>query len=379
MTFSLNTSKLAQSILQSIEVPPVPPLSPSALKDKMRGVIFGNALGDALGLRTEFLPTSSAKSIWGVDALRLTDWPEYRRAMPIADWTDDTDQMILIIDGFLSNASVSQQDFARRMIQWRDHGFSELGDCKGMGIGSTVNCVLKHPAFLDDPFSAAFDVWEQSWYQVAANGALMRCSVLGVIGFQDLGQVVKQTIDIANVTHADPRCVATCVAFTSLVALMLSGHSPESAYEYSVLIGKRSLELYTRMIEKKMIKAGAGRMQDKFDKEKKESFGAGLFDEYVDKELDQMGPFDREALGYTYLCFGSAFWAVRQGEWTQAIREICVRGGDADTNAAVAGAGLGCKVGYRLLPEQLVQQLKHFDWLWQKVERLLSVLVPDEV
>ena len=379
MIFSLNTTKLSNTILESLSIPSVPGLSPSELKDKIRGVIFGNALGDALGLRTEFQSTSSSKSIWGSTNLQLLDWPEYRRSLPRADWTDDTDQMILIIDGFLHSSSVNQQDFARRLIDWRDHGFSELGDSKGMGIGSTVNSVLKQPGFTEDPFLAAFDVWEKSWYQLAANGALMRSSVLGVIGFQDLRQVVKQTIEITNVTHADPRCVATCTAFTSFIALTLLGHSFESAYEYSVEIGKRTLEVYTSKIEKKMISLGKFKFREKFEKEKNESFLIGLFEKYLDKELDQIGPFDREDLGYTYLCFGTAFWAVRQVLWTDAIREICIRGGDADTNAAVAGAALGCKVGFRGLPGDLVQQMIHFECLWQKVERLLSVLVPDEV
>ena len=48
---------------------------------------------------------------------------------------------------------------------------------------------------------------------------------------------------------------------------------------------------------------------------------------------------------------------------------IFQQGGDADTNAAVAGALLGCKLGSRdHMPETWLHQLKHRDWLDEQTE-----------
>lgn len=56
-----------------------------------------------------------------------------------ADWTDDTDQMILIIDNVLSSGGkVDSVDFAKRLKYWINHGFPVLGDVGGSGIGQTV-------------------------------------------------------------------------------------------------------------------------------------------------------------------------------------------------------------------------------------------------
>ena len=52
---------------------------------------------------------------------------------------------------------------------------------------------------------AAADIWEQSGKYVAPNGAVMRTSILGVYKYDDLEEVKKNAINIAKVTHADPR------------------------------------------------------------------------------------------------------------------------------------------------------------------------------
>lgn len=45
------------------------------------------------------------------------------------DWTDDTDQMLLILLGIVENKGrVLKEDFAKRMRKWMEEGFAELGD-----------------------------------------------------------------------------------------------------------------------------------------------------------------------------------------------------------------------------------------------------------
>jgi len=79
------------------------------------------------------------------------------------DWTDDTDQMLLILQMIVERGgSVDGLDFARRIHGWMKHGFPEFGDVGGMGIGMTVGRTLRHDKFLSDPQSAAREVWEQS-------------------------------------------------------------------------------------------------------------------------------------------------------------------------------------------------------------------------
>lgn len=48
---------------------------------------------------------------------------------------------------------------------------------------------------------------------------------------------------------------------------------------------------------------------------------------------------------------------------------ISSQAGDADTNGAVAGALLGCKLGASKLPESWLNQLLNKAWLDEKIER----------
>ena len=48
---------------------------------------------------------------------------------------------------------------------------------------------------------------------------------------------------------------------------------------------------------------------------------------------------------------------------------LCRQGGDADTNGAVAGALLGCKLGTSALPPSWLNELKHKDWLDYHINR----------
>lgn len=43
------------------------------------------------------------------------------------------------------------QDFAQKMLDWKAHGFPELGDLGGMGIGATTLAVLRDKTFVTDP------------------------------------------------------------------------------------------------------------------------------------------------------------------------------------------------------------------------------------
>lgn len=59
---------------------------------------------------------------------------------PLTSPLRPADQLILILDMLLGHSgAVDKLDFAKRLSYWVRHGFPELGDAGGMGLGATVS------------------------------------------------------------------------------------------------------------------------------------------------------------------------------------------------------------------------------------------------
>ncbi|XP_035704596.1 uncharacterized protein LOC118434661 [Folsomia candida] len=204
----------------------------NVVSDFIKGVIFGAALGDAVGLATEFMNKDKIRILYGVGPIKFGKseghafWRDFhRRRWHDNDFTDDTDQLLLILQCLLhSNGILIPQHFAYRLKEWVEIGFPEL-DKVAAGIGLTVGSTLRHPDFLSNPSKAAFQIWEQYDRNMAANGAVMRTSGIGIPYFWSEEKVVTNAINCAKVTHADPRCVFSSVVATVIISRMLSRSS----------------------------------------------------------------------------------------------------------------------------------------------------------
>jgi hypothetical protein len=90
-----------------------------------------------------------------------------------------------------------------------------------------------------------------------------------------------------------------------------------------------------------------------------------------DVELLELG---EEPIGFVFKSFGAAAWAFQQPDFETAITALAREGGDADTHCAIAGALLGCRLGYSQLPQHWLSGLRHPDWLERKVQTLIQFL-----
>jgi len=248
--------------------------------------------------------------------------------------------------------AVDEIDFAKRLYYWVNHGFAELGDVSGMGLGMTVSRVVRDPNFTNNPHKIALSVWEDSGKFLAANGATMRTSILGIPEFHIIDKVVENTVKISKVTHADPRCLASSVAVTVAIAKMLQG----------ILNSKQIIEESIQIAIKQFDQTNADQITE--------------FQQHANaNSLAELRLDDNNKIGYTLKCFGSAYYCLRNGtDFRQSITDLVMEGGDADTNGAVAGALLGCKLGYKNLPPSWLNNLVNKSFLDAKVIKLFELL-----
>lgn len=108
-------------------------LTTADLLDRIAGAIFGNCIGDAVGLATEFMNRKQAAAAYGVDIrdikvfsgfkrhlhMQYTDFVKdrHRARFPTGDWTDDSDQMLCIMESLLHHGGeLHIHDIAYRIL-----------------------------------------------------------------------------------------------------------------------------------------------------------------------------------------------------------------------------------------------------------------------
>ncbi len=309
--------------------------------DKVRGVIFGHAVGDALGLGTEFLSKQQVRIYYpdGLEHYAQIKQDAHRCRWAVGDWTDDTDQMLCILDSLLSKGKVDILDVAVRIHQWAAGG--------GMGIGATVASVVYSSDFCTQPHRASQRVWLSSGKQAAANGGVMRTSVLGVWENASPEAVRRNAEAVCKITHYDPRCVASCVVVCLAIRSLL-----HNTTAMDVLLHDLSARA------------------DTYDPGVREYMDRASQPDITALRLDEP-----DAIGYTLKAMAAGIWALlHPSTYRQGILSVIHEGGDADTNAAVAGAILGARFGFTGIPQAWVENLRHHNDLHARVDRLLTMM-----
>lgn len=340
-------------------------------------------MGDAVGLATEFLSKEEAKSAYastlGSHNYRHTDRVKnfHNSRWPIAAFTDDSDQMLLILDALLAQPRTGDSRvFLMNLEQWISKGFP--GIKRPMGIGATVYSVISE--FRTGDANPAKRVWLQSGGCLAANGAVMRTSVVGVPHFDDAEMTAILAAKFAKTTHYDPRCVASCVAVSTLVASLLrfaaAGETPDSeCCLQAALSSAREKAIESIAKEHRLLQKENAVPAPKPDSEwtvyERDVATAELNAALEARDITVLNLDSKYKIGYTYSCLAAGVASLMSGKaFVDAICDLTMEAGDADTNCAVAGALLGCAFGYRKLMEQVTP------FGWEKLDCFAELVQP---
>lgn len=326
------------------------------MSDKLLGLVFGQAIGDAVGRYFEFMYKDSINRKYSREQF---DFPPYkidmlRPTIQVCDFTDDTQQMTLIMDMLIElNNKIDINLFAKKLKNWATNGIPELGYDRGIGIGNLTFSLVNMPNFESNPLECSKQVWQGI---MAPNGSIMRTSILA---YRNLPyeQTIEDAISISMVSHYDPRCTISVAVIVSILWDVLNNTSED-------IILNRAKEWCSKF---------------------KGSFKHFGFDEYTTYEEESLKYFNmkklddiklEEQIGYTLKCMACGIYAFRNRKrlFKDVLLEIVFEGGDADTNAAVACSILGAYQGYDKLPDSWLKKMPHYDWLLTKSRKFLNIL-----
>lgn len=364
---------------------PIPPIADAAqLKERLSGGFYGQFVGDAIGVLTEFMNKGHIEAslpevleenrilTYDMRKLRIERQAHYHQHLERfqdSEWTDDTDQFLCILRAIDRQKKDPSADLAALMAEelkdWRDHGLQarpsdnfegrEHPECQG--LGTLVGAVINHSKFLSDPTAAAQECWLNM--KSAANGALMRTSAVALSKWNNFADLIEHTKLFCKVTHADPRCIASCVTHVTAMALALRGVA-----DYNT-IKEKALEIGRLVLRQELVACSLhGRLLPEWQSQNFEDLYHNMEEELTlscnaaswdDLDLDE--GFEQPGInkiGYTYKCLGSAFYSLKlisEGtSFAEVLRQLTAEGGDADTNGCVAGALMGARTGLGAIP-----------------------------
>lgn len=282
-----------------------------ALYNKIKGALYGVAIGDALGAPLEFMTAEEIKTKYG----RVTDMlPGGWLNVKPGEITDDTQMTLAVCGGICKDDKDPVPYIGQNFIKWFESSPKDVGMTCAASIKNALQSKkIKKEALLDTGgwLSAARTTDAEFKGRTDGNGALMR-TVYPALFYSNLDEAIYKAELIARMTHAGKYSTCACILYTSMIYYLL-----ESTSGWSVIFNlAESNAKYTKIYE------------------------ALPFEKY-----------DLSPSGYVVDSFKCALAAVLS---SNTFEDTLVRavnlGGDADTIGAITGGIAGAMYGFDKIP-----------------------------
>jgi ADP-ribosylglycohydrolase len=310
----------------------------ATMQDRAHGALLGLAIGDALGMPTQYQPRPLIAERYGIlDGFHPGPEDNFiSRGMAAGRVTDDTDQAVilgeLLVEG---NGRIDAKIFADALLAWEARMIAAgSADLLGPSTRQALALVAAgNPTDLTGRFGAT-------------NGAAMRVAPVGIaFAAEPLGRLVDAVFQSGHVTHNTTIAIAGASAVAAAVSAGVSGATVAEALACAI---------------------GAARL----GAERGFYFAGGDVAARIAWALDLVrGCAPEEALDLVYRLVGTG---VATNEAVPAALALCTVapddpwlvcrlaasvGGDCDTVAAIAGAIMGACWGAQSFPPAAVAAL----------------------
>lgn len=205
------------------------------MKDKILGVLYGMAIGDAMGMPPELWSRKRVKEKYGTITDFLEGDPEneisyqYKRG----NFTDDTAQALVILDSLMETDFIPQKEnIASKLLQWakKEQAFEK----NILGPTSKITLEL---------FEQGKDAKEYS-DQALSNGAAMRIAPIGTLFTRKQKKELCQYVaEVSKVTHSSDITIAGASMIAMAVASVLEIGDREQMIEDVLSIEDYALSL----------------------------------------------------------------------------------------------------------------------------------------
>jgi ADP-ribosyl-[dinitrogen reductase] hydrolase len=308
-------------------------------EDHIKSIIFGVAVGDALGVPVEF---SSRERMVDNPLTDMIGFGTYN--LPKGTWSDDSTMTFCLAETLLDD-EFDLKKLANRFINWVDWGYwtpyGELFD-----IGNTTKKSIDTLRTIDNPEKAG-----GSHESDNGNGSLMRILPLILdIGELPISLTYNKVKSVSSLTHSHERSVNACFYYLTFARYIILGHSKESSYQLT------NATVINEFKERRIT-----------DKEFYE------FKNILDGDLHNLPISKIRGSGYVIHSLEASLWSLlNANSYEEAVLKAVNLGEDTDTTAAITGGISALCFGYNSIPVGWVESLAKKEEIERLVKRLIS-------
>lgn len=300
---------------------------------KIKSVILGHAVADALGVPVEFASREE------IDKSPVTDMEGFGTyPYPAGAWSDDTSMSLCALDS-LAKGEVDFDEIMQNFYKWANDGeYTSVGECFDIGrtcLKAIMNYKVRH--------TPAIESGEKGEH-ANGNGSLMR--ILPFVLFAEYSGYDGDKLDLIHkasaMTHAHERSKIGCGIYAIIMQKLLETPSIDSVYTglaeaEKTYNGNAEFYHYKRIFEPNFRKT-----------DREEISGSG----YIVDTLE------------------AALWCLfTTDSYKECVLKAVNLGRDTDTVAAVAGGMAGALYGYDAIPKEWLNKLMKREGIEKMCER----------
>jgi len=315
-----------------------------------KDILFGIAVGDALGVPVEFMnrSTIARNPVKGMVGYGTHNQPP-------GTWSDDSSLTFCLAESLCNGYNLN--DIASNFVKWLDTGFwTPYGKVFDIG-GTTRNAIVNLKNGIEPLFAG------ETGINSNGNGSLMRILPLLIqIVHLDFKERCKVIREVSSITHRHPRSVLGCVILLEY-ALNLMHEEPVSALETLTWNFEHDIEDFPELKNEIVhFKRLFGEMSccdnensGKTDGEADQT--AKLMDTSI-PSITKVRANEIRSSGYIVDTLEASIWClINSTSYEEAVLLAVNLGDDADTTGAVTGGLAGLYYGYDSIPKKWIGKI----------------------
>jgi ADP-ribosylglycohydrolase len=291
--------------------------------DAIKSVLFGVAVGNALGVPHEF---SRAEDLRENPVIDMVGYGTYN--LPPGTWSDDSSLTFCLAESLCSGFNT--EHMGELFVKWYYQDYwTATGEVFDIGIG-TRNALYKIKNGTKAEFSGGREEKDNG------NGSLMRILPL-VFAIQNLPieERFERTRQVSAITHGHIRAVMACFYYLEFAKQLIEGRSKFHIYK----------DLQTTL-------------PAFYEKVGIDSTEIAHFDRLLQNNIANLPLSEIRSGGYVIETIEACIWCLLTTEnYKEAVLTAVNLGHDTDTTAAVTGGLAGLLYGFDGIPMEWVEKL----------------------